>query len=150
MLCALTHTQFGICGMSNFIFCWQSSHDCSTVFVSWWHFLSSKCLLKLRMHSGFYFIIGVVFARGPSNVVACMLCSHVTYCNEIWDAVLTCNQKLNLLHGTNNYKVEKQKLKSKKTSMLRSISKQFGESMESVLRKTRKASVGGICRKGRF
>jgi len=34
--------------------------------------------------------------------------------------------------------------------MLRSISKQFGESVESVLKKKRKATVGRICRKGRF
>ena len=34
--------------------------------------------------------------------------------------------------------------------MLRSIIKQFGESMESVLKKKRKATVGKICRKGRF
>jgi len=34
--------------------------------------------------------------------------------------------------------------------MLRSISKQSGESMESVQKKKRKAAVGMICRKGRF
>ena len=34
--------------------------------------------------------------------------------------------------------------------MLRSISKQSGESVESVLKKKRKATVGRICRKGRF
>jgi len=34
--------------------------------------------------------------------------------------------------------------------MLRSIIKQFGESMESVMKKKRKATVGKICRKGRF
>jgi len=34
--------------------------------------------------------------------------------------------------------------------MLRSFSKQSGESMESVLKKKRKAAVGRICRKGRF
>jgi len=45
--------------------------------------------------------------------------------------------QLNLLHGNDNYKVEKkEKLKSKKkTDMLRSIGKQSGESMESVLSK---------------
>jgi len=32
--------------------------------------------------------------------------------------------------------------------MHRSISKQSGESVESVLKKKRKAVVGGICRKG--
>jgi len=32
--------------------------------------------------------------------------------------------------------------------MLRSIGKQSGESMESVLKKKRKAVVGRICRKG--
>jgi len=34
--------------------------------------------------------------------------------------------------------------------MLRSSSKQFGESVASVLKKKRKATVGRICRKGRF
>jgi len=34
--------------------------------------------------------------------------------------------------------------------MLRSNSEQSGESVESVLKKTRKATVGRICRKGRF
>jgi len=44
----------------------------------------------------------------------------------------------------------RKKLKSKKTDMLRSNSKQSGESVESVLKKKRKATVGRICRKGRF
>ena len=34
--------------------------------------------------------------------------------------------------------------------MLRSIGKQSAESVESVLKKKRKAAVGRICRKGRF
>jgi len=34
--------------------------------------------------------------------------------------------------------------------MLKSSSKQFGESVASVLEKKRKATVGRICRKGRF
>ena len=34
--------------------------------------------------------------------------------------------------------------------MLRSIGRQSGESVESVLGKKRKATVGRICRKGRF
>jgi len=47
--------------------------------------------------------------------------------------------------------VEKQKkLKGKKTDMLRSIGKQSGESVESVLKKKRKATVGRICRKGKL
>jgi len=36
------------------------------------------------------------------------------------------------------------------TDMLRSISKQSGESIESVLKKKKKATVGRIYRKGRF
>jgi len=59
--------------------------------------------------------------------------------------------RLNLPHGTNNYKVETRKTKKKKkTDMLRSIGKQSGESVESVRKKKRKATVGRICRKGRF
>jgi len=34
--------------------------------------------------------------------------------------------------------------------MLRTIGKQSGESVESVLKKKRKAKVGKICRKGKF
>jgi len=34
--------------------------------------------------------------------------------------------------------------------MLRSIGKQSWESVESVLKKKRKATVGRVCRKGRF
>ena len=34
--------------------------------------------------------------------------------------------------------------------MLRSIGKQSGESVESVLKKERKAAAGRICRKGKF
>jgi len=46
--------------------------------------------------------------------------------------------------------VEKQKTEKKKTDMLRSIGKQSGKSVESVLKKKKKATVGRICRKGRF
>jgi len=45
---------------------------------------------------------------------------------------------------------KKEKLKSKKTDMLRIIDKQSGISMKSVLKKKREATVGRICRKGRF
>jgi len=38
----------------------------------------------------------------------------------------------------------------KKTGKLRSIGKQSGESVKSALKKKRKATVGRICRKGRF
>ena len=48
---------------------------------------------------------------------------------------------------SNKWKTEKRK--SIKTDMLRSIGKQSGESVESVLKKKRKATVGRICRKGR-
>jgi len=37
-----------------------------------------------------------------------------------------------------------------KTDKLRNIGKQSGESVESVLKKKKKATVGRICRKGRF
>jgi len=45
--------------------------------------------------------------------------------------------------------MEKRKTKSKKTVMLRSIGEQFGEAVESVLEKKKKATVERICRKGR-
>jgi len=44
----------------------------------------------------------------------------------------------------------KQKNLKVKTDMLRSIGKQPGESVESVLKKKRKTMVGRICRKERF
>jgi len=43
------------------------------------------------------------------------------------------------------YKSEK-----KRKNVLKHIGKQSGKSMESVLEKKRKATVGRICRKGRF
>jgi len=43
-----------------------------------------------------------------------------------------------------------EKLKTERTDMLRSIGKQSGESVESGRKKKRKATVGRICRKGRF
>jgi len=57
---------------------------------------------------------------------------------------------LNLPQGTKNEKVEDRKTKSKKTDKLRSIGKQSGESVESVLETKREATVRRICRKGRF
>jgi len=49
---------------------------------------------------------------------------------------------------TKTWKTEK--LESKKTDMLRSVGEQSGESVESVLKKKRKAAVGRICRKVKF
>ena len=46
--------------------------------------------------------------------------------------------------------VTEKKLKSKKNGKNRSIGKQSGESVESVLKKKRKATVGRICRRGRL
>jgi len=45
---------------------------------------------------------------------------------------------------------KKQKKLKAKTDMLRSVGKQCGESVESVVKKKRKATVGRICRRGRF
>jgi len=76
-------------------------------------------------------------------------------CDTIRDATLTCAQKLTrigLVYRTEptikKGKTEK-KLKSKETDMLRSIGKQSKESVESVLKKKRKATVESICRNGR-
>jgi len=54
--------------------------------------------------------------------------------------------QLNLPHGTDNYKSVKteKKLKSKKTDMLRSNSKQFGKGEKG------KTAVGRICKNGRI
>jgi len=72
--------------------------------------------------------------------------------DTIQDAILMCAQKLkcvSLIYHTEPAKKWKNR-KSKKTDVLRSIGKQCGESMESVLKKKRKATVGRICSKGRF
>jgi len=73
----------------------------------------------------------------------------------IRDAILTCARKptrVSLIYRTETTtkKWKTEKLNSKKTDMLRSIGKQSAESVESVLAKKRKATVGRICRKGRF
>ena len=59
-------------------------------------------------------------------------------------------RQLNLPHGTKLKKRKREKLKSQKPDMLRSIGKQSGESVESVLTKKRKVAVGRICRNGGF
>jgi len=55
--------------------------------------------------------------------------------------------QLNLPHGTNR---KQKKNKSKKTHVLRSISKQSGESMYSVLEKKKNATQRRIYRKEDF
>jgi len=62
--------------------------------------------------------------------------------NVRWKADIS---QLNLPHGTKTKKWKTEKLKSKKTDMLRSIGKQSEESVESVLKKKREATVGRIC-----
>jgi len=75
--------------------------------------------------------------------------------DTIRDAVLTYAQKLtrvSLIYRTEptTKKWTTEKLKSKKTDMRRSNGKQSGESVESIMKKKRKATMGRICRKGRF
>jgi len=53
-----------------------------------------------------------------------------------------------LTHGVESEK--QKKIKTKKTDMLRSSGKQSRESVESVWKKERKATMGMICRKGRL
>jgi len=70
--------------------------------------------------------------------------------DTIRDAVLTCTKKLtsvSLIYRTEPT-TKSGKQKSKKTDILRSIGKQSGEYVESVLKKKRKATVDRICRKG--
>ena len=63
----------------------------------------------------------------------------------IRDAILTCNQKLTRVSLI--YRTEPTTKKWKKTK-LRSIGKQSGESVESVLKKEMNVTVGRICRNG--
>jgi len=73
----------------------------------------------------------------------------------IRDAILTYSQKLTrvsliYLKELTTKRWNTEKLKSKKTGMLRSIGKQFGESVESVLKKKKEATAGRICRREGF
>ena len=72
--------------------------------------------------------------------------------DDILSGIKAYMSQINLQHGT--ITVKNRKTQSKKTSvktdMLRSIGKQSGESMESVRKKKRWATVGRICRKGKF
>jgi len=52
-----------------------------------------------------------------------------------------------LQHGTTT---KQWRTKNLKTDMLRSIGKQSRKSVETVWKKKRKATVGRICKKGRF
>ena len=56
--------------------------------------------------------------------------------------------QLNLLYGTNNWKLEKKK--NYKMDMLRSIGKQYMESMESVLKKKGRLWWEGLAEKEGF
>jgi len=59
--------------------------------------------------------------------------------------------QLNLPHGTNKQKVAKTKKPKSKNEYAQTYWQTVrGESVESVLKKKRKATVGRICRKGRF
>ena len=58
--------------------------------------------------------------------------------------------RLNLPHGTKLKMRDKEKLKSKKTDMLRSIGKQSGESAESVLKKEKESYGRKDLQKKRF
>ena len=65
----------------------------------------------------------------------------------------TCAQKptgVGLIYRTKPTTKKWKTEKVKKTDMLRNSSKQSGESMQSVPKKKRKATVGRIWRKGRF
>jgi len=58
--------------------------------------------------------------------------------------------QLNLPHGTDSHKVENRKTKKYKTDMLRSNSKQSGESMLSVLKKKGRLRWEGFAEKEGF
>jgi len=79
-----------------------------------------------------------------------------TVYDTIREAILTCDWKptqVSLFYRKEPKtfkKWKKEKLQGKKTDMLKSIGKQSGESAESVRKKKTKATVGRICRKGRF
>ena len=73
--------------------------------------------------------------------------SYLQIKDTIQDAILPCAQKPAWVRSI--YSKEPTPVKWK-TDMLRSIGKESGESVESVLEKKRKAMVGRICRKGRF
>ena len=82
-------------------------------------------------------------------------CQAASLSDTIRDAILRCNQKLtrvSLIYRTEptSKKWKNRKKLQVKMHMLRSIGKQSGESVQSVLTKKRKAMVGRICTKGSF
>ena len=72
--------------------------------------------------------------------------------DDILSGIKAYMSQINLQHGTITVKNRKTQSKKTrvKTDMLRSIGKQSRESMESVRKKKRWATVGRICRKGKF
>jgi len=58
--------------------------------------------------------------------------------------------QLNLTHGTDKKWEKNRKTEKKKRAMLKSINRQSGECVDSVMKKKREAMVGMICRKGKF
>ena len=69
--------------------------------------------------------------------------------DTIRDAISTCYQKLtrvSLIYRTEPT-TKKWKTEKRKKRILRSVNKQSGESVESVLKEKRKPTVGRICRK---
>ena len=114
--------------------------------------------------SGWADVAGITPSDSCVTVTAMMLLpstsgpgTHFAVSDTIRDAVVACAQKptlVRLIYRTEptTKKCKTEKLKSKKTDMdiRRSISKQSGESMLTVLKKKRKATVGRNCGKGRF
>jgi len=91
------------------------------------------------------------FEAAKINNVAFQVISNCN--NSFTEKVFTNNVKAIYSYDRTEPRTKKwktEKLESRKTDMLRSSGKQSGESVESVLKKKRKAAVGRTCRKGRF
>jgi len=86
---------------------------------------------------------GPVHKMGTGTKNKWAISTRIRY-DTIRDAILTCAEKLT--RGSLIYRTEP-KTKKWKTDKNGSIGKQSGESVESVLKRTRKATVGRICRK---
>ena len=89
--------------------------------------------------------------RAPVNMALCLGSGRTRY-DTIRDASLTCAQKptqVCLIYRTEPTTKKWRKRKCKKRICLE-IDKQSGESVESVLKKKRRATVGRIRRTGRF
>jgi len=127
---------------------WQSKRlQCFSKAVSW---VQRPCRRLPDAIDCFYTTFHSSFENTAEfNESHCLYC-RLRYDMLFWRAIKSWHESA---ETSKNYRTEPttksgktEKLKSKQTDMLRSIGKQSGESVHSVLKKKRKDMVGRICR----